>query len=171
MSGVILVVALIYGFMFREALGVVWATNMAAVEMARIDLADFPSGQWDDGSEAAALTPPAVIFESVVRQDPDNQTARFRLGLIGMLTRNFDVAREHLEAAYSAAPGHPGIIKSLAYAYAWSGQTEQALTLLRGVEDAGTEMRNYTGWWRTQGREDLAVIAESLTALLGGGRQ
>ena len=170
MLGVALLVLVVYVFIFRDALGIVWRTNLAAVQMARAELADFPTGEWADGSNAAALTPAAAVFEGVIRDHPGNQTARYRLGLIGLLIRNFEVAVEHLEAAYRSAPNHPGIRKSLAYAYAWTGRTGEAVALMADVDDVHTEMRNYAGWWRTQGRDDLAGRAETILTLLGVSR-
>jgi hypothetical protein len=38
------------------------------------------------------------------------------------------------------------------------------------VDDVHTEMRNYAGWWRTQGRDDLAGRAETILTLLGASR-
>ena len=169
-AGVGVLVLLIYVFLFRDALSIVWRTNFAAVQMARTELADFPTGEWADGSEAGDLTPAAAEFEAVIRENPGNQTARFRLGLIGLLIRNFDVAVEHLETAFQSAPGHPGIRKSLAYAYVWTDRPEEALALMDDIPEVSTEMRNYTGWWRSQGREDLAAKAETILALLGPGQ-
>ncbi|HUF39572.1 MAG TPA: O-antigen ligase family protein [Anaerolineales bacterium] len=169
-GGVTVLVLLVYVFIFRDALSIVWRTNLAAVEMARIELADFPTGEWDDGSEAGDLTPPAAEFEAVIRENPGNQTARFRLGQIGLLIRNFEVAVEHLEVAYQSAPGHPGIRKSLAYAYVWTDRAEEGLALMADIPDVDTEMRNYTGWWRSQGRGDLAVKAETILTMIGLGQ-
>jgi hypothetical protein len=169
-AGVAVFVFVVYAFIFRDALGIVWRTNLGAVRMAQAELADFPTGQWADGSNASALTPAAVLFEDVIRKDPTNQTARYRLGQIGLLIRNFNVAVEHLEAAYRAAPNHPGIRKSLAYAYAWTGRTDEAAALLLGMDDVNTEVRNYSGWWRSQGREDLAAQAETVLAVLEANR-
>ena len=53
-GGVVLVVALVYLVMFGGAIGVVWRANLAAVQMAQIELDDFPTGVWDDGSRATA---------------------------------------------------------------------------------------------------------------------
>ncbi len=166
-GSVVLVVVVVYLFMFREAIGVVWRANVGAVQMAQIQLADFPTGVWDDGAGAGALTPAAAAFESVIRDNPGNQTARYRLGLIALLTRNFPVAVEHLEAAFASAPGHPGIRKSLAFAYVWNGQLDLAMTLIAEVPDADTELRNYTGWWSNHGRPDLAELASQMEAMLG----
>jgi hypothetical protein len=48
-----------------------WHANLGAVEMARIELADFPSGQWEDGKGAALLAPAEGYFLQALAYNPE----------------------------------------------------------------------------------------------------
>lgn len=147
---------------FRNPLQAAWFADLGALEMARIELSDFPTDRWDDGSEAEALLPVLETFEQAIRFDPDNRTAHHRYGLAAVLLRDFNAAIAYLEIAYEAAPDHPGIRKALAFAYAWAGDREGAMALLPLVPEARSELNQYVFYWRALGRDDLSQIAEAL---------
>ena len=114
---VILVIALTQWNNWRTG----WTVNMGVLAMARQQFADWPTGEWDDGSTAARLGSAEQRFEQALTSDPDNATAHHRLGLIAMLRRDYAAAAAHLQAAYDQNPGHDGIRKNLglSYALAW----------------------------------------------------
>jgi tetratricopeptide (TPR) repeat protein len=151
----------------KNPLGAVWYANLGAVQMARVELAGFPTGKWDDGSNITALEPAEALFIHALEFNPNNRTAHHRLGLIALLRQNFPVAVVHLEKAFQINKDHTGILKNLAYSYVWAGEIEKAVPLLIQLPEAQHEMQVYTQWWRMLGREDLAASAEQALAKLG----
>jgi hypothetical protein len=155
-AAVAAVVMVIYALIFKAPLQALWLADRGAVEMAQAELADFPAGEWDDGSNVGALAGPAARFDAVLRIDPNNRTAHYRLGLIAMLARDFLGAIAHLEVAYNRSPEHAGTLNS-----GLCLCLERAAGRRPGADRQGAgcrpEMRNYAGWWRTQGRDDLAA--------------
>ncbi|MBE0411742.1 MAG: tetratricopeptide repeat protein, partial [Anaerolineales bacterium] len=162
----VVVVLVILGFSYRQGIMSAWYANLGAVEMARIELDDFPSGQWDDGGRAVLLEPAQGYFLRALDYDPDNRTANHRLGLIAMQQRDFSTATSYLVSAHQLDSDHRGISKNLGYAYAWSGEFDQAAYLLAHIPEARQELSTYTWWWGTQGREDLAENANRMLVIL-----
>jgi O-antigen ligase len=145
--------------LFRLSLFAKWYANLGAVEMARVELADFPSGKWEDSRILPSLARAETFFEKSIRIQPDNSTASYRLGLIEALRSHFPEAVAHLEMASKRAPGHRGIQKVLGYNYTWAGQLERAEQSLAAIHEAGEEMAAYAWWWETMGRKDIAQFA------------
>ena len=144
-----------------------WQGNLGAVEMAKIELAGWPTGAWDDGSRVDELAPAEEQFLVTLQLDPTNRNASYRLGLIRMLQRDYEEAIDYLEVAHAQDLEHRGIQKALGYSYTWSGQFNKALGLLVDIPEAKNEMGVYQWWWGTQGREDLASNAVAMSELLG----
>ncbi len=139
-----------------------WHANIGAIEMARVDLAEWPVGTWDVAYNLAELGSAESFYKRSLMLAPNNRTAHHRLGLIAMLQRDFATAVSHLEQAFVLDPGHRGIRKSLGYSYVWAGQMDRASVLLDGIPEARDEMEVYIWWWGTQGRSDLAAHAEEM---------
>ncbi len=55
--------------------------------MDRIELARFPSENWDDGSTIPELATAKALLERSLQTDHYNFTALYRLGLLEMLRR------------------------------------------------------------------------------------
>jgi tetratricopeptide (TPR) repeat protein len=72
---------------------------------------------------------------------------------------DFQKAVSFLEAALKADKTHRGIVKNLGYSYLWLGQYDQAQVLLERLPEARLELTAYAGWWKIQGRNDLAAKA------------
>jgi len=136
-----------------------WYADLGAVAFARIQLDNFPTNTWSDGHDATQLGGLAPIFNQALAIDPNNETARYRLGLLAGLQRDYAAAVANLAPAVQADPGHRGLNKTLAYAYVWTGDLTAARPLLKQVPEAASEMSVYTWWWGTQGRSDLAQRA------------
>jgi lipopolysaccharide biosynthesis regulator YciM len=107
-----------------------------------------------------------VYFRRAIGQDANNRTANHRLGLIAMQRRDFSSAVSYLESAHWINSDHRAIIKSLGYAYAWSGEFDEATPLLAQILEARQELSTYIWWWQTQGREDLAQNANHMLVSL-----
>lgn len=140
--------------------------NLAAVEMAKVQLDGFPTGEWEDGSRLSELIPAERRLKNALELNPANSGASYRLGIIAMLRRDYPAAAEYLEAAHAGAPGHHGIAKTLAYAYVWNGSGDLALPLLTQIPEARQELESYAGWWPMQRRPDLAKKAAELAQRL-----
>jgi O-antigen ligase len=153
-------------FAIRDSLLSTWYADLGAVHMSQIELADFPSGRWDDGSQVAALTSAEGLFQKALQLNPNNRTAHHRLGLIAMLRRDFPTALAHLEKAHHLDPSHRGIRKSLGYTYVWAGQLDLAKQVLAQIPEAQQELDVYIWWWGTQNRPDLSARAKEATLIL-----
>jgi O-antigen ligase len=160
---VVLVLILALAWIVHRPVLSIWYANLGAVEMARIELADFPSNRWDDGRNAAALTTVKDEFLSSLRFDSNNITANYRLGLIALERCDFPEAVSYLGTAHRSDPYHRGIQKNLGYAYTWIGQFETARGLLKEIPEAKQEMITFVWWWQTQHRPDLADNARDMT--------
>jgi hypothetical protein len=164
-----LMVSSTFIYFFRSDILSTWYANFGVVQMSQAELSDFPSDQWDDGSQVAALYPAEKLFKVALRYNPHNRTAQHRLGLIAMLHRDFPTAIANLERAHQLDPVHRGIRKNLGYSYVWAGQPELGFPLLVEIPEAIDEMVVYKWWWGTQGREDLAHRSEQMARVLQSG--
>ena len=137
----------------------IWYANLGAVQLAKVELAGFPNDGWAGSDIVANLDTADSTLQTALQVDPANRTANQRLGMIAMLRRDFGSAIRYLEAAHRLAPGHRGIIKSLGYSYAWSGNMIEARSLLSQIPEANEELDVYIWWWESQGRSDLSENA------------
>ncbi len=161
-----LAVFLVLGFLFRQRALATWYANLGATRMARIELARYGTGQWDDTIDVLGLVPAEDLFTRALSLDLHNGTAYHRLGLIALQRREFSEAVRYLEQARALDPGHWGISKALAYAYAWTGQYDRAAPLMQWNPDIEEELAGLALRWRRQGREDLAGHAEAMSRAL-----
>jgi tetratricopeptide (TPR) repeat protein len=141
-------------------------SNLGAVQMAKVELADFPSGKWEWNDHRLTLDKIQPIFLQALLENPNNPTANYRLGLIALQKQDFSSAINFLQQAYHVEPGHPGIRKTLGLGFAWLGRFDQAQALLKDVPEARDEMSAYSYYWQISGREDLSQNALSLLDLL-----
>ena len=142
-----------------------WYANQGTMAMAQVELADFPTNKWQEGQHLSDYDVSIAYFNQAVQANSANRTAHFRLGLVAMIYRNYDIAVEELEMA-SGLGGreNAGIQKALAYSYLWNNQPDQAQILLTQLPESRRELRNYVGWWQTQGREDFSQLAAQMLA-------
>lgn len=159
-SGVVVALLALILVIFRAPILSTWHSSMGAIAMARVELVDYPAGQWSDGREVAGLTSARLRFEQALHWNQDNRTAWHRLGLIAMLDRDFETAEDALYQAYLLDRDHRGIRKSLAYAYVWAGNLDRAMELLKTIPEAEQELGNYHTWWIEQGDPELSRRAE-----------
>jgi tetratricopeptide (TPR) repeat protein len=143
-----------------------WYSNLGAVQMARVELADFPSGGWQDGESLSSLAPAEALFNQALQRHPGNFAANYRLGLFAMYRRDYSLAKSYLERAHLEAPRHRGVRKVLGYCHVWLGEFDEAGQFLNDIPEAGYELEAYSWWWATQGREDLSAYAAQMAATL-----
>ena len=162
---VIVTITLLFNFR-RPVLGY-WYANLGAVTMARVELLNWPTNEWDDGGNTEALQPAEDTFYRSLAIDHGNRIAHYHLGLIAMLKRDYATAIQHLELAYQIAPQHRGIRKNLGYSYVWVGEYQQADEMLAEIPEAESELGVYAWWWGMQGRGDLVQKAAQMANMLG----
>ena len=150
---------------FRQPLISAWYSNLGAVEMAKVELADFPTGTWDEGQDTGLYSSAEALFLKAITQNPANPNAHYRLGLIAMVKRDFPTAVDHLERAHRGDPYHRGIIKAMGLSYLWNGEVNKAQTLLSRIPEARQEVGVYSWWWGEQNRNDLVAYAEQYLEL------
>lgn len=154
---------LLLAFVYRHALIASWQANLGIIQLAQLELADWPTEEWQTAVSAAAYRPARIQLEQAFVTHPSNRTASYHLGRLELLEEDFTSAIFYLERAYKVAPNHRGIRKMLGYSYLWSGQLNPAINLLSSLPEVREELAIYSWWWTKQGRDDLAQIAQQLT--------
>jgi O-antigen ligase len=146
-----------------------WYANLGAVQMAKVDLANYPADKWSEGENLFQLAGAERNFQRALTLQLDNQTANHRMGLIRMSARDFDSATTYLQIAYDQDTENRGVIKNLGYSYLWFGEIEKAESLLARIPESKHELDVYIWWWNDRRRPDLsdraAEMAAGLTAL------
>lgn len=135
--------------------------NIGSIQMADIELQGWPAnpiGFYDSINLSTAQS----SFEQALKFDPSNRTANQRLGLIEFRNKNFKKAVEYLEVAGGIDQAHPGIMKQLAYSYAWQGNIDEAVDLFMNFPEAKSELEVYSWWWNEQGENQLAQYANDI---------
>jgi lipopolysaccharide biosynthesis regulator YciM len=130
--------------------------NLGAVQMSKIELADFPRESWRTGEKSSWLSEPEQNFRKSLQLDPANRIANHRLGMIQLERNEFSSAAMYLEYALNANPNHRGIIKNLGYCYVWLGEFKKARALLSKIPEAQDELEVYTWWWGNLGYSELS---------------
>ncbi len=147
---------------YRQTIRSIWYSNIGAVQMARVELAGFPTNQWAGPRIVENLQDAEASLLTSLGADPANRTANHRLGLIAMLQWHYSSAVMPLSVAHQSAPHHRGINKSLGLCHAWLGDLEQARLLLGDLPEAQSELEVYIWWWQAQGQEQYARNASVL---------
>ena len=161
-----IVILLVAFFGLKKPFLAQWYANLGAVQMARTELASWPTRKWNEDTDVSTLQEAKQWFDRSLELDPNNETSHYRLGLIAMRAHDFKNSETHLEKAYALDPDHPGLRKSLGYTYLWSGQLTAGAQLLKEIPEAEHELLVYIGWWRNLGNFDLSERATSAKILL-----
>ncbi len=162
----VLLLFIVSALIFRRTFIANWYANQGVIEMSRVELLNWPMGEWHDGQNIEAFNSSKGQLNKSLQYDAENVTANYYLGLIAMLARDYETAVIHLETAQQQKPTHPGLVKSLGYTHVWLGNYNQASELLSQIPEAKSEMEVYTWWWRTQDRDDLAENALQMVSQL-----
>lgn len=162
--GSIAVLLLVLGAVYWKTFRSLWYANIGAAQMARVELAGFPTNEWAGPALADTLQDAEASLHASLAADSANRTANHRLGLIALLRRDIPSACGYLSNAHLLDPAHRGITKSLGYCYAWLGDLESSKTLLHSMPEAGKELSEYVRWWQAQGYTEFSNNASALAA-------
>jgi hypothetical protein len=143
-----------------------WYANLGAVEMAKVDLVNYPSSTWYEGQDFSRWNASETYFQRALAFESDNETANYRLGLIKLVSRDYESAASYLLNAYEKDNRNRGVIKNLGYSYVWLGDMKKAQVLLEKIPEAHYELSIYSWWWDTQHRGDLGNNASMMCSLL-----
>lgn len=145
--------------------------NLGAVEMAKLELTNYPCENWIEGRSMNSLMCSSNQFQAALANNPRQRTANHRMGLIAMDRGDYSSAIKYLETAHQVDPTHLGIRKELGYAYVWSGDFESAYPLISNLPEAASEMEGYRWWWNQQGNISLAANADHMLNYLQSSKQ
>ncbi len=145
-----------------------WQANVGAVRQTWADLSpNYSKFEREKGRELAAAS-----FERALKTNPVQATANRRLGIMALEDHNFDSAIGYLERAYAQEPRNQATLKSLGYAYLWTGRLDQAELLFKQVDFQRRlvdELHYWRWWWGTQDRQELSSYANEMLQRLSDG--
>ncbi len=131
------------GALARDPLMALWHANVGSVIQTRVELAQykFPDGLVEYVRRDANLSQAEENFRDALRFDPNNLTARQRLGTIALSRGDYDHAREYLESAYARDPVNEVTLELLGDTYLATGDLDDAYALWSRVGEAESQLR------------------------------
>ncbi len=144
------------------ALPAAWRTNLGAIQQAKADL----GVTLRDDQRAALRAQAEANFQRAAALAPGERAANLRLGWMLAEDEDFNAAVRYLEAAYTAAPGSPTVIKALGLGYVWNGQVDRAAQMLAALPGMAQELNNWAFWRMSQGKALLARRAYQTSLLI-----
>ncbi len=135
--------------------------NLGAVLQTRAELSVYRWPTWplQDAlrrSPQVDLAPAIARYQAALALDPGNVTANRRLGQIELARGEEAAARQHLEAAYAAAPEQRATRQLLGESYAIAGDVERAAALWRTVDVSQQQLELRRWWYEHIGEEERA---------------
>ena len=137
--------------------------NLGAVIQTRAELARYRWPEWPLQDElrrvgAVDLEPAVARYRAALAENPANAAANRRLGQIELSLGQYLAARQHLEAAYAAAPGQRATRQMLAESYAIEGELEPAAALLHTVDTSLDQVDARIFWYNHIGEPERADL-------------
>jgi len=99
-------------------------------------------------------------YGAALLYDPDDLTARRRLGQLVLASGELDAARAHFERAYALAPQDRVTRQLLGEVYALGGETERAAELLRSVDTGSGQLNARMWWYENRGTPEQAAALQ-----------
>jgi hypothetical protein len=149
---------------FWKPIAAQWYANLGAVKLAKLDLVNYPANRWPEEKDPQQWRPAEADLQQALSYEADNQTANHRIGLMRLVSRNFEPATQYLLKAYDKDPVNRGIVKNLGYSYLWHGELDQAQAVLLRIPETKYELDIYVWWWDVHDRHDLAKNAFDLAS-------
>jgi hypothetical protein len=141
--------------------------NLGALSQTRADL----TPGLDDSTREYWMQQAITHFNDALGLDPLQPAANRRLGLMAFNQENYDTAIDYLKLAYHQEPANQATVKALGYAYMWTGQLDEAETLLRQLDNQGLlvrELNQWSGHRQGIGQATLADYAAKVAQRLAG---
>lgn len=142
--------------------------NLGAVAQTRAELALYTQGGWpiQDAvrrDNLVDLAPAIRRYELALALNPDNGTARRRLGQIALSQGEYERAQQYLEPAYQRAPEHRVTRQLLGEVYAATGRVAQSAMLWKTVpSEQGQLNLRYLWYQRIHAERELEWIRQSM---------
>lgn len=147
-------------------------TNLGALAQTRAELALYRWPQWPLQDELRRtgdvdVAPIVARYQAALAENPANAAANRRLGQIELSLGQYEAARQHLEAAYAAAPGHRATRQLLAESYAMAGDVARAAALLRTIDTSLNQLDARIWWYNYIGEPQNAALIRQASTLAG----
>jgi len=147
-------------------------SNLGALAQTRAELALYKWPEWPLQDElrrtrAVDLAPVVARYQAALAENPANATANRRLGQIELSLSHYAAARQHLEAAYAAAPGQRATRQLLAESYAIDGELDPAAALLRSVDASLGQLDARVWWYNHVGEPEHARAIQQAAEMAG----
>jgi putative inorganic carbon (HCO3(-)) transporter len=139
--------------------------NLGALRQTQIELGIYQWPTWpiQDAlrrARAAELAPVMARYAAALALDPHNAAANRRLGQIELSLGRYAAARQHLEAAYAAAPGQRATRQLLGELHAIAGDMTGAAALWQTVDISQGQLQLRVWWYREIGEKETAARVE-----------
>jgi tetratricopeptide (TPR) repeat protein len=136
--------------------------NLGTVAQTRAELSLYHWPEWpiQDAvrrSPQINLAPAIAHYRAALALDPTNVTANRRLGQIELSLGEYRSARQHLKAAYAAAPGQRATRQLLGEAYALEGEIERAAALWQTIDLSEGQLELRQRWYASSGDSQRAT--------------
>jgi tetratricopeptide (TPR) repeat protein len=144
------------------SLQAVLQANLGALMQTRTELASY---EWPDWPIQDALRRSSEVqldsaiqhYQAALALDPANVTANRRLGQIELSRGQYELAWQHLEMAYAAAPSQRATRQLLGECYAVAGDVERATALWRTVDVSQGQLMARQWWYEHLGEQEQAL--------------
>ena len=136
--------------------------NLGALRQTQIELGiyEWPTWPIQDAvrrARAAALAPVMARYAAALALDPHNAAANRRLGQIEISLGRYAAARQHLKAAYAAAPGQRATRQLLGELDAIAGDIASATALWQTVDLSQGQLQLRAWWYDAIGEKETAA--------------
>jgi O-antigen ligase len=145
--------------------------NVGAILQTRAELSVYEWPKWpiQDAlrrSSDVDLARAIARYQAALALDPANATANRRLGQIELSQGQYEAAREHLIAAYAAAPGQRATRHLLGESYALTGEPDRATVLWSELDIKRGQLAGRAWWYTHIGEKQHAEAIQTLERLL-----
>ncbi len=166
-----LAAGLVLALLLLPASRAVFQANLGAVAQTRAELSVYHWPEWpiQDAvrrSSPVNLAPAVTHYRAALALDPANAAANRRLGQIELSLGQYPAARQHLAAAYAAAPNQRATRQLLGEAYALAGDIEQAAALWQTIDVSQGQLKLRQDWYVSVGEAEQGNQLEKVAAKL-----
>jgi len=161
-----LAVLILGGVLFRTPVVAAYHADLGVVAQARAELSRWPDVTAQDVRREGDLSAAVAEYATALENDAGNRVANHRLGAIALARGDYAQAARLLERAYRAGLGDQIVWGELAIAYVATGQTQQALPLLRAMPDAVSLLAEQRADWEKNDQAELVNRLDTVSLAL-----